>query len=688
MSVIDPAENEFLGLLNATIEKNISNSQFGVEELAAAMNMSRSNLLRKVKKINGLSVNQVISQARLTRAMELIKTTSMNVSEVADATGFGSTSYFIKVFREHYGYPPGKTAEQANVEQQNVELEPQKEGLKKPVVFIAGAVVFAVVLFAVIFFIPRSSKSIIKEKSIAVLPFKNDSSDSTNIYLINGLMESTLNNLHEIKDLKVISRTTSEKYRNTDKSIPEMAKELNVNYFVEGSGQKIGDKILLNIQLIEASTDKHLWAKQYRREASDIFELQTEIARNIADEIEVVITPEEERKIKQKPTESVVAYDYFLKGRELFFRSGRGDLEASVPYFTKAIEYDSRFALAYATGAMVYYYLDIFMTEKHHLNDLDHYATKAVELDPTLSESFIAQGVAFAAKKEFKEAVVALEKAHELNPQSGLAIHFLTEFYSIHVFNIAKYLEYALIGVKIDRASPVDSATTSFKYFHLANAFVSAGFIDEAMMYTQKSNEYDPNNYFGKYFTVYVTFAKDRDSKKARQEMETAFQKNPMRIDFAQEVAKFYYIDRDYKNAHKYYKAFIELKKMLNLQLYESEALRMAHTWKELGYAKEAKQFEEDFKQYAGKDQTIYRHANLSSYYAYVGNKEEAIKEFRKFLDEDSNFHYWMLLINDEPYLDSIRDMPEFKEMLKELETDFWENSRDARKLMEKKKLL
>src|SRR5690606_31504454 len=115
----------------------------------------------------------------------------------------------------------------------------------------------------------------------AVLPFKNDSNDSTNRYLINGLMEATLNNLQQIRDLRVVSRTSAEKDRNTSKTIPEVADELRVNYVVEGSGQKVGNRILLNIQLIDAQRDSHLWARQYTREVTDIFQLQQEIAKDI-----------------------------------------------------------------------------------------------------------------------------------------------------------------------------------------------------------------------------------------------------------------------------------------------------------------------------------------------------------------------------------------------------------------------
>lgn len=694
-----PAENEFLDQLKSAVESNLSDSRFGVEELADAMNMSRSNLLRKVKKLTGMSVAQLISERRLETALDLLRNSSSNVSEISEKVGFSSPSYFIKVFREKYGYSPGKTAEQPDNEQPVKEQEsndpeqPDREApdgeasSRKYLKYLAfGAVAVIAGVLAFIFW-PKS-KALSRELSIAVLPFKNESSDSTNVYLINGLMESTLNNLQHIKDLRVISRTTSEKYRDTRKSIPEMAKELNVNYFVEGSGQKIGDKILLNIQLIEAATDRHLWSKQYRRETKDIFELQHEIANNIADEIEVVITPEADQRIRRKPTNNLVAYDYYLKGRELFYRSGEGDLVKAAGYFGKAIGYDSTFALAYATAAMVNYYLDIFMSEKTHQKALDSCADRALRYDASLADSYIAKGLQFAQRRDFEEAVRYLEKAHELAPDDGLPIHFLTEFYSIHVFNAAKYLEYALIGVKIDQASPVDSSTTSFKYFHLAVAFSSGGFLDEATMYIDKSLEYNPDNPFAKYFVYYLRLAKDNDLKAAREGVVKVFQQDTMRIDVAQEVGKLYVMERDYKNAHRAYMTVLYLRNIYGLNIYDSETLRMAWVWEQLGDKKQSSQFLKDFKGYCDRDNSIYHHINLAVYHAFRGEKDDFAREYRAFLDENSNFHFWTVWIINEPYMDKVRDMPEFKSLYNEMKEDFWENNRQIRKLMESKKLL
>ncbi|MBP9927120.1 MAG: helix-turn-helix domain-containing protein, partial [Cyclobacteriaceae bacterium] len=400
-----PLDSEFLNQLTATIEKNLANEQFGVSELADALSMSRSNLLRKVKKASNLSVSQLISQVRLKRGMDLLRSGSHNVSEVAHQVGFSSTSYFIKCFREYYGYPPGEVGKR-NINQEPIPVAPPPSNNKKPQLIIV-AILLIVAVVAVWFLYPRLLKQeiIVNEKSIVVLPFKNDSNDSTNVYLINGLMEATLNNLQKIKDLKVLSRTSAEKYRNTDKTIPEMAKELNVTYLVEGSGQKIGERILLNIQLIDGATDRHLWSKQYRREAVDIFALQQEISSDIAGEIKAIITPDEKNRIQKIPTQNLEAYDLFLKGVDLLKKGGDANLKNSLLLFDEAISKDNTFALAYACAGMACYYLDLYKAERPHINLLGTYADKAVLHDSKLAESLMVKGMYYLIRKEYKEAL-------------------------------------------------------------------------------------------------------------------------------------------------------------------------------------------------------------------------------------------------------------------------------------------
>ena len=195
------------------------------------------------------------------------------------------------------------------------------------------------------------------EKSVAVLPFRNDSPDEENTYFINGLMEEVLNNLQKIKDLRVISRTSVEQYRNQTKPIPEIAKELGVNYIVEGSAQKYGNSFRLRTQLIMAAKEDHLWGESYQQkitEVEDIFIVQSQIAEKIARELKVIITPEEKQLIEKIPTEKLEAYDDYLKGQFYWRKLTSQDLDISLKYFERAKEKDPQFALAYAGIADVW----------------------------------------------------------------------------------------------------------------------------------------------------------------------------------------------------------------------------------------------------------------------------------------------------------------------------------------------
>lgn len=683
-----PIENEFLNQLTAIVEERISNEQFGVSELADKMNMSRSNLLRKVKKETKLSVSQLISQIRLKRAMDILRKSSLNVSEVSHQVGFNSTSYFIKCFREYYGYPPGEVGKRNEVEEPSIAegSVPKMTNRKRIFLLIgsAGLVLAIAVGLFTYYTLPSSGSPL--EKSIAVLPFKNDSNDSTNVYLINGLMESTLNNLQKIQDLKVISRTSAEKYRNTTRSIPEMAKELNVNYFVEGSGQKIGDQLLLNIQLIEASSDRHLWSKQYRREAKDIFELQQEIAKNIADEIQAIITPEEKKRIEKKPTDDLVAYDMFLKGRDRFYKGGTENLEKAILYFQKAIELDRKFALAYAEAVLVYYYLDFFQAEKKYGKEITSYADKALEIDPRLPNSLVAKALVHMHKHEYELAVPYFERALEYNPNSVQVIHFLADVYNNNIPNTARYLEYALKGVRLEGAAH-DSVTTSYNYLHLSNALIQTGFVDESLTNINKSLAYNPENFFSSWVRAFILYAKSRDLEQTKQLLIKQLEKDTMQIVLVEEIGKVCYLMRDFKSAYKCYTKFLELREAAQLDIYKHESLKFAVVLSKMGQKKKAEEFAGIFKNYADNDRTIYKNANLAGYYCYRGDVRKTIDYLKLFSKED-NYQYWMLLINDDPLFDPIKDHPEFIKVTDDIKAKFWATHKKLRMTLEEKELL
>lgn len=679
-----PADIQFLNDLNTVIANNLANEHFGVTELAEAMNMSRSNLLRKVKKSTSLPVNQLIREARLKRAMELLQNSVSNVSEVSHQVGFNSTSYFIKCFREHYGYPPGEAGKRSATEATKPVTKPVR---KQGRFIVLGAIVLGVALIAscVLYYYNTSTPPPL-ERSIVVLPFKNESNDSTNIYLINGLMESTLNNLQKIEDLRVLSRTSSEKYRNTTKSIPEMAGELEVSYFVEGSGQKIGDQLLLTIQLIEGKTDKHIWSKQYRREAKDIFALQQEVAKNIAEEIEVIISPEARQRIEKIPTKNLEAYDYYLKGKELYYEATGSSLDSALACFKKAIALDDKFALAYAHLVMVEYYQDIFILNKIYGDEIGIMADKAMLYDPKSGESLIAKALAYAHQKEYKSAVLYLEKALEYNPHSPLVLYFLTEFYGLFIPDPAKYLEYALRAAKEDRIIS-DSAGTAFRYFQVSNAMVQAGFLDEGIVYVDKSMKYDPNAYFTPYVQILYDFAKNQDIDVTKKLLTTEFEKDTTRADIVKELAKIYYMSRDYKSAYRYYQIFIRRTEHLQLDVYHEEDLSIAFVLRQMGKKDEAEHYRARYKKFVdGDDASIYKHALLAVYYADAGDATKAVNELRLFSEED-NYIYWLLLIDQDPIFDSVKNLPEFKTVTEKIKKKFWARKEKIKDDLEEKGL-
>jgi len=195
------------------------------------------------------------------------------------------------------------------------------------------------------------------EKSIAILPFINDSHDQENTYFINGVMEEILNNLQRIKDLRVISRTSVEQYRGQSKPISEIAEELGVNYIVEGSGQKYGSSFRLRAQLIMAEHESHLWGESFQSEINDvkdIFNIQIKIAESIAAELKAVISPDERKLIEKIPEADLEVYDEYMKARSYLQNTTKESLNKALEFLNSAVEKNPDWAPLYAGRAEVW----------------------------------------------------------------------------------------------------------------------------------------------------------------------------------------------------------------------------------------------------------------------------------------------------------------------------------------------
>ncbi len=681
MSRADQIQEEFIDQITAVIEDNIANEQFGVSELADAIGMSRSNLLRRVKKSSNLSVSQFIRQVRLQKAMELLKDSTLTISEISYQVGFGSTSYFIKCFKESYGYPPGEVGMRVETEQLEKKTTPKNKiaSLRYPVIVSVLVVIISILVFPKFF---RSNEEATTnarlEKSIAVLPFKNDSNDSTNIHIINGLMESTLNKLQKIEDLRVISRTSVEKYRYSNKTIPELSQDFSVSYFVEGSGQKIGDQILLTIQLIEGPTDKHLWSRQYNREAKDIFTLQQEIAKDITSEIQVIITPEEKERIERIPTENLEAYNLFLKGVDAYYEGTEPGMRKAIDYLNRAIIIDQNFASAYGLLAIVYYYLDLLSGDKRFSTLINLNADKALLLDPTLPEALIGKGLYYMNIREYDQALSPLEKALEYNPNSEIAINTLADYYTNYRPDTRLYLKYALMGLALGEGGS-DSSLKSYTYLHIANAFIQNGFQEEAAMYIDESLDYNPNNLFSAYVKSFIHYADHRNLDTIRQELLTTLMRDTTRVDILQELASMCYYQRDYEAAFKYFSIFHQAKVKYNLAIYPDEDIKIAFLYGKNGKKETEEKLLLNYKFYAENDKSIYRDLSMSMFYAYQNRPDRAIEYLNEFAKQE-RFQYWIIIFTDmDPIFDGIRDMPEYQQVMKKLEENFWKTHEEIK---------
>src|SRR5437660_2968052 len=237
----------------------------------------------------------------------------------------------------------------------------------------------------------------VPEKSIAVLPFENRSRDPDNAYFADGIQDEILTRLSKIADLKVISRTSTQHYKSVPENLPEIARQLGVAHVLEGSVQKSGDAVRVNVQLIKAANDSHLWADTFDRKLTDIFSVESEVAKAIADQLRVHLTGREEQVIAAKPTDNVEAYDAYLRGLAYTLEAGATPAATlgAQKYLREAVRLDPKFALAWALLARVDA-ISHFTFNLQPTAALDeetrHAAETALALQPTLGEALLAKG--------------------------------------------------------------------------------------------------------------------------------------------------------------------------------------------------------------------------------------------------------------------------------------------------------
>ncbi len=344
-------------------------------------------------------------------------------------------------------------------------------------------------------------------KSIAVLPFENLSEDKANAFFAEGVQDEILTRLAKVADLKVISRTSTQHFKSAPENLPEIAKRLGVMHILEGSVQKASDQVRVNVQLINALTDAHLWADTYDRKLTDIFSVETEIAKAIADTLQAKLTGSEQHVIAARPTESTEAHQLYLKGRYFWNKRTGNDLKKSIDYFQQAIAVDPNYALAYAGVADAYVWLPGYTagTTRDCYPKAKAAATKALQLDDTLAEAHTTLALAiWLYDFDSAQAIREFQRAIELNPNYAIAHQQYGNNTLAALGRFDDAIGEGKRAVELDPLSLVINTDLGSDYYYARR-------YDEAIAQLRKTLEMDPG-----FYIAHLVLGQVLDAKGAR----------------------------------------------------------------------------------------------------------------------------------------------------------------------------
>jgi TolB-like protein/AraC-like DNA-binding protein len=698
--------NSFIQKLISLVEANLANENFGPEDLAKEAGISRSNLNRKLRFILNQNSSQFIREIRLKKAKELLRNEELTIAEVSYRVGFGSPTYFSSCFHEFYGHAPSEHRNQVP------ENEPEEQPVepisikRKPAKILIGLLVGLIVLIPFsVFLIKKGSKNTIKEKSIAVLPFVNYSPEEGTTYIINGLQEEILDKLEKIEDLRVKSRTSVEKYKDTKLSISTIAKELKVNYILEGSGQKFGNNIRIRLQLIETESGNHLWSKPFEEEVNDktIFDIQEKVALSVADELGAILSPDEKTQMTKKPTQNPAAYNYYLRGIEYMKLHGSShnwdELYKAKQNFELAIKLDSTFAEAYVRLASIYINIlaspnqTISLTRYELLwqQNLDSglmMANKALLYDEKNSWAYWLRGTYYEQTGLLEKAEEEFAKNAQLEKKSKTSSRYMEYFFRF--YNNEDYYNALVYFFKYQETRTEELESERTMLHHACVCFGLLGFPELAKLYARKFLE-QYNDSMG-YFQMAASYERTVGNFESAEN----FQLKCHKIDSTNTLSLYCLLfnqvgKRDYKSAYKYVIA-LENEYLKTGRDIEPEILS-GYIYLKNGDTKKADYHLKGSEQKLLKEiesnwinsRLYYSYWNLAKIYSIMGEKRKALDNLKMLKNRKTDYLFLVNSLNYYPFFDIIRDEPEFIEVVKDVEAKYQaEHDRVGKWLKEK----
>ena len=551
-----------------------------------------------------------------------------------------------------------------------------KKSLKKN---ITVTLLVLVLILSGWFIIPKIFNSNeIKERSIAVLPFKLLSDDPDKQYLADGVMEAILLDLQKSGDLRVMSLTSVEQYRNTIKTTRTIGQELTVEYLLEGSFQKEGDNATLNVLLVKARAGNTIWSQEYKRTWKDIFSVQSDVAQTIARELQTMITPEAIKIIERIPTQNLSSYDLYLKANGYFknytssshisyIKARNSDTyEKAITFYRAALDIDSAFARAYTGLALAFlqekywkgYFKDTFLDTCVTL------ANKALLYDDQVEEAYYVKGIYAYEKGDVEEAIEYLDHALKINPNYYPAYskkgEILIDALNDYVKGLENY-QNALVRIRGDERSKLlleigyayidigffekakECNSEAFKlsrdsvsYYELSSQVeFDNGNFDKALYLSKKANNLDSTSLVGLYW--YTLVPRDSDEAKVHSKKIIKYYENSSELNLVQSVRIGYVLWKSgkKKEADYYFKQQIK---------YDEESIKLKRKlWKNAQY-------------------------DLAATYAYLNDTGKAYMYLDEFNQNVSYPLWWVVLIKNDPLFWRIRNDERFKKVVQNME--------------------
>jgi adenylate cyclase len=571
----------------------------------------------------------------------------------------------VKVYEISVKEIPGYLPDSTKAYQKQSKIE--TSGSKKSIL-ITAAIILAVLSAGYFLFFSKQSKQAADnkestEKSIAVLPFKLIGTDEEGKYFAEGVADVLINHLHEIKNLKVRSRTSVEQYRDTKKMMSDIAKELKADYIIEGSAQKYKDDIRIIVQLINPDTDEHIWKNEYNKKFEDILKVQSEIALQIVKELNVKLAPEQKKRIEKVYTKSTEAWDLFLRGKEYLRTWSKfhevNDLNIAIRFFSESIKKDSGFALGYTWLADAIQGIDhlAFNKKVQGLDSVFQLVQKSIRLDPSLPENYksLAEYYAFY-KSDYNIGLQYIEKAISIEPDNQR--FWVTK--GILLREQIRHLD--ALAVYYEALQKEQSEYYSMLLYNISYSYACVSEFELAEAFINKALEIEPDNLlFLKALSHFQMITGNYDEfLKTINNMISIRKDNVGLMD----QGKAYLLLNDYANAEKAYVKFFSLPEEKHFNN-SQEKHAFAQVLRKLGKEKEALKFIHESKAWIEKNM-VDPNYDFAKVYSFLGEKQKALDYLSKW-KPNWGVHVW---VEKDPLFENIKNEPEFKQLVQRFKSE------------------